>query len=88
MKIRLIQMITVTSLLVLSFAVFAGGAGCKSKEGHGTKDMSAEAMQEFKDNHAWIFSDHADSDKSTPGHEQADKSGNSDNVKVDKLVEI
>ena len=50
--------------------------------------MSAEAMQEFKDNHGWIFSDKADGSAAVPGHEQPEKSGHDANVKTDKLVEI
>lgn len=88
MKTRLIQFIAMMAVMLLPFAVFAGGAGCKSKEGHGKHEMSAEAMQEFKDNHAWIFSDKADGEKSIPGHEQSEKSGHDANIKTDKLVEI
>jgi hypothetical protein len=88
MKTRLIQLIAVMSVMLLPFAAFAGGAGCKSKEGHGKHEISAEAMQEFKDNHGWIFSDGAAGDKAVPGHEQPEKSGHDANVKTDKLVEI
>ena len=86
MKTRLIQMIAMMAVMLLPFAAFAGGAGCKSKEGK--HDMSAEAMQEFKDNHGWIFSDKADGSAAAPGHEQTEKSGHDANVKTDKLVEI
>ncbi|WP_455365523.1 hypothetical protein [Kaarinaea lacus] len=87
-KTRLVQMIAMMAVMVLPFAAFAGGAGCKSKEGHGKHEMSAEAMQEFKDNHAWIFSDKAEGSAAVPGHEQAEKSGHDANAKTDKLVEI
>ncbi|MGD8591411.1 MAG: hypothetical protein PVF82_01185 [Gammaproteobacteria bacterium] len=62
---KLIPLVAVTSIAVFSSMAFAGGANCDSMKGHGKKDMSAEAWQEFKDNHAWIFSeDSKDMEKS------------------------
>jgi len=88
MKTRLVQLAILMSVAMLPFTVFAGGAGCSSKEGHGKHEMSAEAMQEFKQNHAWIFSDDADSDKAASSHEQVEKPANDAAGKTDKLVEI
>jgi hypothetical protein len=88
MRTRLIQMAAIMSMTVLPFAVFAEGAGCKSKEGHAKHDMSAESMQEFKNNHSWIFSDSAEADSNTKSQEPAEKSGNSADVKAGKLMEI
>ncbi|MCI0505455.1 MAG: hypothetical protein L0Z73_05030 [Gammaproteobacteria bacterium] len=88
MRTRLIQMAAIMSMTVLSSAVFAEGAGCKSKDGHAKHDMSAETMQEFKNNHSWIFSDGAEADSNTKSQEQTEKSGGSSAVKTDKLVEI
>lgn len=56
MKTRLLQIVTGLSMVLFSVTVFAGGAACDSKKG-AHKDMSAEAMKEHKDSHAWLFSD-------------------------------
>ncbi|KPJ95007.1 MAG: hypothetical protein AMJ53_03855 [Gammaproteobacteria bacterium SG8_11] len=57
---KLIPLVAVSSLALFSSMAFAGGANCDSmKKGHGKKDMSAESWKEFKDSHAWIFSDDA-----------------------------
>jgi hypothetical protein len=50
--------------------------------------MSAEAMKEFKDNHAWLFSDHAkDMDKSSIHSDEAHKKTHP-STKESGLVEI
>lgn len=56
MKTRLLQIVAGLSMVLFSVAAFAGGAACDSKKG-AHKDMSAEAMKEHKDSHAWLFSD-------------------------------
>ncbi len=68
---KIIPLVAVTSIALFSSMAFAGGANCDSIKGHGKKDMSAEAWQEFKDNHAWIFSeDSKDMGKSSvPGED-------------------
>ena len=52
----ILAFVTVVTLAFSSMA-FAGGAGCDSKKG-AHKDMSAEALKELKENHAWIKSPH------------------------------
>ena len=54
---KLIPLVAVASVALFSSMAFAGGANCDSKKGHGKKDMSAEGWKEFKDSHAWIFSE-------------------------------
>lgn len=62
---KLIPLVAVTSMALFSSMAFAGGANCDSMKGHGQKDMSAENWQQFKENHAFMFSDDAkDMDKS------------------------
>lgn len=56
MKKGLLQIVVATSMVLFAVGAFAGGAGCDSKKG-AHKDMSAEAMKEHKDSHAWLFSD-------------------------------
>ncbi len=74
---------TLFSMTLFSSMAFAGGANCDSMKGHGKQDMSAEAWQEFKQNHAWIFSEDpktvekstvpgAESDNATPAKTSAD----------------
>jgi len=74
-------------MMVLSFAAFAGGAGCKSKEGHDVHEQSADA-KEFKDSHSWMFSESEANDVVVPGHEQLKESGQSSKSPKDGLVEI
>ena len=83
MKLRLIVLLC---MMVLPFSAFAGGAGCKSKEGHGTHEQSADA-QEFKDSHSWMFSD-GEANVNVPGHEQLKESGQSSKSSKEDLVEI
>ncbi len=84
MKLKLIVLFCT---MVLAFAAHAGGEGCSSKKGHGGKDMSAQS-KEFKDNHAWLFSD-SESDASTPDHKTLKDTGPSSSSAPDKsLVEI
>jgi hypothetical protein len=62
---KLIPLVAVTAVALFSSMAIAGGPNCDSMKGHGNKDMSAESWQEFKDNHAWIFSeDSKDMEKS------------------------
>jgi hypothetical protein len=56
MKTRLLQIVAGFSMVLFSVAVFAGGTACDSKKG-AHKVMSAEAMKEHKDSHAWLFSE-------------------------------
>ena len=87
MKIRLLQLVSLIFITMLSMSVYAGGAGCKSKDGH-SKDMSAETMQEFKDSHSWMFSESGDADAKIPGHESIDKSLETGKAPAKDLVEI
>ena len=87
MNIRLVQLVSLVFIAMLSMTVYAGGAGCKSKDGH-SKDMSAEALQEFKDGHAWMFSESTDADTTIPGHESMDKSHQPEKAPAKDLVEI
>ncbi|HEY5603640.1 MAG TPA: hypothetical protein VIM41_11075 [Gammaproteobacteria bacterium] len=87
-RTRLIQTIALSSMLVFSFAAFAEGAGCKSKEGHGKQGTSAESTHDFKSHHGWKFSEKAASGNNNASEEPAGKSGASDNVKPDKMLEI
>jgi hypothetical protein len=71
---KLIPLVAVSSIALFSTAALAGGANCDSMKGHGQKDMSAEAWQEFKDNHAWIFSeDSKDMEKSAAPNDESIK---------------
>jgi len=83
MKLRLIALLCT---MAFSFSAFAGGAGCKSKEGHDGHEKSVDA-QEFKDNHSWLFSE-SEANAVVPGHEQLDKSGQTSKSPTDDLVEI
>jgi hypothetical protein len=80
---KLIPLVAVSSIALFSSVALAGGANCDSMKGHGKKDMSAEAWQDFKNNHAWIFSEDSkdmeksavpndDSIKATPSKTSAD----------------
>lgn len=84
MKVRLVTFIC---MMVFSFAAFAGGAGCKSKDGHEMHGQSADAKA-FKDNHSWLFSESEANDVVIPGHEQLKESGQSNKSAKDDLVEI
>jgi len=90
MKIRLIQMVSLLFILMLSMGVYAGGAGCESKSGHDSHEMSAEALQQFKHNHAWMFSEDTDADTSVPGHDgiEMDQSKQPEKSTTSDLVEI
>lgn len=88
MKIRLAQYTLLVFFAVMSMSAFAGGEGCNSKKGHGKHEMSAEALQEFKDSHTWMFSESTDADAANPGHESLDKSGQSQKSIIEDLVEI
>jgi len=66
MKANFISYAAVASILLFSPLAMAEGSHCDSLKGHGPHDMSAEQWQQFKDNHAWMFSkDAKDTDKST-----------------------
>ena len=54
MKTRLLQVAVAAAILASASMAFAG-EGCHSKKGH--EGMSAEMMKEFKDGHAWLFSE-------------------------------
>jgi hypothetical protein len=54
---KLIPLVAVSSIALFSSMAFAGGANCDSMKGHGKKDMSAEGWHDFKQNHAWMFSE-------------------------------
>lgn len=54
MKKCLLQLAIGLSLVMFAASAFAGGAGCDSKKG-AHKGMSAEAMKEHKDGHAWLM---------------------------------
>lgn len=58
MKMRVMQVALAVSVLAASSAVLAGGAACDSMKGH--KDMSPEAMKEFKEHHGWSMEGHGD----------------------------
>ena len=87
MKMKLMQIAAAVSIAMLSSMAMAGGAGCDSKKGHsGSKDMSADAIQEFKDSHAWMFSDDAHSKgKSISKDDKVHQKSNDDSS---DLVEI
>lgn len=71
---KLLTITAVTSIALFSSMAMAGGPGCDSMKGHGKKDMSAEAWQEFKQNHAWMLSDDAKAmDKSAVQGEESVK---------------
>lgn len=70
MKTRLMQMALFSSLLLAASMAFAG-EGCDSKKGH--QGMSAEMMKEFKDGHAWLFSEDAHHGKSATDNDAAQK---------------
>lgn len=55
MKKILLTILVSASMVLFATTAFAGGASCDSKKG-AHKDMSAEAMKEHKDSHAWMFS--------------------------------
>ena len=57
MKNQFILVFVSAITLAFSSTAFAGGAGCDSMKG-GHKGMSAEALKELKENHAWINSPH------------------------------
>lgn len=64
MRTKLILTAAFTSMAFFSSMAFAGGANCDAHKGH--KDMSAEAWQELKDSHPWMFSHgEKDMDKSS-----------------------
>lgn len=88
MKIGFIQLVALLFVAMLSMASYAGGAGCDSKKGHGKHEMSAEAAQEFKDNHAWLFSEKSDADAAVPGHEMMDEAPQPAQSSSDDMVEI
>ena len=56
MKKTLLQLAISLSLAMFAATAFAGGEGCDSKKG-AHKGMSAEALKELKDGHAWIMLD-------------------------------
>jgi hypothetical protein len=56
MKIKLLQVVIGVAIALFSVAALAGGAACDSMKG-GHKDMTAEAMKEFKDSHGWMLKD-------------------------------
>ena len=69
---KLLAITAVTSIAMFSTMATAGGPGCDSMKGHGKHEMSAEAWQEFKQNHAWMLSDDA-KDKSAVQSEESIK---------------
>lgn len=72
----LVPIITLASASIALFSsmAIADGAHCDSFKGHGKHDMSAEAWQEFKNNHAWIFSDDSkDMEKSAVPSDEPNK---------------
>lgn len=73
---KLIPLVAVSSIALFSSMAIAGGANCDSmKKGHGKQDMSAEAWKEFKQNHAWIFSEEGkDMEKSATPNDETIKS--------------
>jgi hypothetical protein len=84
---KLIPLVAVSSIAIFSSMAFAGGANCDSMKGHGKKDMSAEAWKDFKQNHAWIFSEEGkDMEKSAAPSDETNKS-TPENTSSD-LVEI
>lgn len=56
MKGKLLAGVAGLSLMLSASLAMAGGEACDSKKGHRNKDMSAEAMKEFKKNHPWASS--------------------------------
>jgi hypothetical protein len=61
MKLKMVSFVAVSFAAVVSIGLLsplamAGGSHCDSLKGHGPHDMSPEAWQQFKDNHAWMFS--------------------------------
>lgn len=55
MKNNLLRFAIGLSLALFAVTAFAGGANCDSKKKGAHKDMSAEAMKEHKDGHAWLL---------------------------------
>jgi hypothetical protein len=80
MKMRFIQLVTLVFVAMLSVASYAGGAGCDSKKGHGNKDMSAAAEQEFKDSHSWLFSEKSSNETMDKSAQPAKSSSENDNM--------
>jgi hypothetical protein len=68
MKMSLVNVAVAASILILSSAAMAGGANCDSMKGHGGKDMSAEMIKQFKEDHTWLFADEAASEGKTSDH--------------------
>ena len=80
MKKMSLLTVAVSALFLASPMAMAGGAGCDKSKGH-AKELSAEAMKEHRDNHAWMFGDKehgtADaliSEKEVPADAQKSKS--------------
>lgn len=88
MKIRCIQWLALGAIALFSAASYAGGAGCDSMEGHAKHKMSVQAEQEFKDHHAWLFSDKSDAKVVVPDHEMTEKSAPPEQPAKDGTVEI
>ena len=86
MNTALIKMFAVVSTILFSTLSFAG-ENCDMHEGiH--KDMSAEALKEFKENHIWLLDeDTANLDKSGRSNDLPDPHKPAKAVN-DKLVEI
>ena len=86
MNTALIKMFAVVSTILFSTLSFAG-ENCDMHEGiH--KDMSAEALKEFKENHIWLLDeDSASLDKSKQNSEAPATQTPAKTVN-DKLVEI
>ena len=87
LAITAVTSIVAASIVLFSSLTFAGGPGCDSMKGHGKHEMSAEAWQEFKKNHAWMLSDeHKSMDESAIQREETIKTAPADNSS--DLVEI
>lgn len=67
MKTKLISLAAVTSITLFSTMAIAGGKNCDSMKG-AHKDMSADAIKEFKDSHSWMFSEKGDAKEKSSQH--------------------
>ncbi|WP_455203082.1 hypothetical protein [Kaarinaea lacus] len=67
MKTKLISLAAVTSITLFSTMAIAGGKNCDSMKG-AHKDMSADAIKEFKDSHSWMFSEKGDAKEKSSYH--------------------
>lgn len=84
---RVLLLTVAITILIFSTATFAGGAGCDSLKGHGSKDMSVD-MDQFKADHSWLFSEgHVKGESSPDQNKDLDAKDKIEKALNSKLIE-